>query len=289
MNKKSLLLLLVGCGSAAFGAQQYKSWSLTVQPYVTYIDYSNSKYKNWGYSATLYGALSLSFGKHLFEGAVGTTHLDYKDGYTNWNQSDYTFAYTNYVLFPWYGKVGFHYITTPNTHFSDDGKIYFGDIGYISRYRWDAGLFLSYSDYRRDIDATEARFHGGFYRWLDYWRGFYFSGDITGIHINGKNQLGVSKKNYLSVGVGATYFTARYKVGAQLWAGQRTLMVDNGGFVVYNLRERYRGGVKLNGTYYLRKNIWLNAEVGYDNYKELSPSNKSVNVVSATVSIGYAF
>ena len=288
MNKKSLLLLLIGCGSAAFGAQQYKSWSLTVQPYVTYIDYSNSKYKNWGYSATLYGALSLSFGNHLFEGAVGTTHLDYKDGYTNWNQSDYTFAYTNYVLFPWYGKVGFHYIATPNTHFSDDGRIYFGDIGYISRYRWDGGLFVSYSNYNEGIAATEARLHGGFYRWLDYWRGFYFSGDITGIHINGEKQLGTSKKNYISLGGSATYFTARYKVTAYLWIGQRTLMVDNGGFVVYNLKERYRGGGNLSGTYYLRKNIWVSGNIGISNYKELE-TGKSVNVVSTTISIGYAF
>jgi len=203
MTKKSLLLFLTGCTAAAFGAQ-YKSWSLTVEPSATYIDYSNSKYKNWGYSATLYGALSLDFGKHLFEGAAATTHLDYKDGYSDWNQSDYTIAYTNYLFFPWYGKIGFHYITTPNTHFSDDGKVYFGDIGYIARYKWDGGLFFSYSDYRRGIEATEARLHGGFYRWRDYWRGFYFSGDITGIHINGEKELGVSKKNYLSVNLAST-------------------------------------------------------------------------------------
>ena len=286
MHKKGLLVLL-SCGSLAI-AGQYKDWYLTVQPYVTYINYSNSGQKKWGISGTLYGSLSLNYGTHLFEAAIGNTHLEYKNDLTDWNQSDYAFSYTNYQLFPWYGKIGFHYIATPNDHFSANGKVYFGDIGYISRYKWDGGLFLSYSDYKWDIAAFQGRLHGGFYSWIDYYRGFYFSGDATWINLNNENLLGITKKNFFSAGIGVTYFSPGYKLSISAWGGERTLMVDNGGFVVYNLREKYRGGLNLSGTYFVNGQLWIGAEVGYSNYKELS-DDKSVNVVTATLTVGYSF
>ena len=286
MYKKGLVFALTTAG--VMFANPYKDWYLSVQAYVTYINYSNSGQKKWGVAGTLYGSLSLKYGTHIFEGAISNIHLEYKDNLTDWNQSDYALAYTNYQLFPWYGKVGFHYIATPNNHFSENGKIFFGDLGYISRYRWDGGLFVSYSDYKLDIAAFQSRLHGGFYRWIDYYSGFYFSGDLNWINLNNEKFLGITKKNFVSLGLGITYFNYYYKLSAYAWGGERTLMVDNGGFVVYNLREKYRGGLKLSGTYYLRSNLWIGAEVGYGNYKELS-DDKSVNVVTATLTVGYSF
>jgi hypothetical protein len=280
---------LIAAALFAAGIGYAQNWNLSVQPYFTYINYSNSDIKKNGYASTLYGVLSLNGGTHLFEGAIGYTHLEYKRGNSNWNQSDYVISYTNYFLYPWYGKLGFHYIATPNNHFSEKAKIYFGDIGYISRYKWDAGVFLSYSEYKRSVNAFETKLHSGFYRWRDYYRGFYFSYDLTWINVgNDANALNISKKNYYSAGAGVTYFTPRYKVGLHGWLGERTLMVDNGGFVVYNLEEKYKGGLNLTGVYYLNKKVWVQAEAGYSQYKETFSDN-TVGVMTATFSVGYAF
>ncbi len=284
MAGKKLLI----AGAFALGIGYAQTWNLSLQPYFTYINYSNSGVKKNGYSSTLYGVLSIDRGTHVVEGAIGYTHLRYK-GNASWNQSDYTLAYTNYMFYPWYAKLGFHYIATPNNDISEKAKIYFGDLGFISRYKWDAGIFLSYSDYKRSVNAFESRFHSGFYRWIDYYRGFYFSGDLTWINVDrGQNVVVTTKKNYYSAGAGVTYFTSKYKVGLYGWAGQRMFMVDNSGFVVYNLQEKYKFGGKLFGVYYVSKKLWVEAQAGYSQYKE-PDTGKNVGVLTTTLSVGYAF
>jgi len=294
MRTKLLIpLALVGIAGAV---QTQKDWYITVSPSFTFINYSNSDVKRSGVSATLYGSLTLNYyGTHVFEAAVGNTHLDYKNTNTNWNQSDYVIAYTNYQYLPWYGKVGFHYITSPNTHFSSTSQIYFADVGYIKRYAWNGGLFVSYSNYREDISALQTQAHGGFYRWIDYYRGFYFGGSFTWINIDHVERLSTStdvskltKENYFSIGASATYFTPKYSLTAGGWVGERVLDVDAGGFVVYNLSEKYYWGLNFSGTYYVNKRISLNGNIGLSQYKELASGN-NVTTLTATVGIGYSF
>ena len=293
MHKKGLFILATS--ASLLFANQYKDWYLTVEPFVTFLNYSNSKLKKTGISATLYGSLSLNYGTHIFEAAVGNTHLNYRNGFSDWNQSDYTLAYTNYQLFPWYGKIGFHYIATPNTHFSEKAKIYFLDVGYIKKYTWNGGLFISYSDYKRSIVATQTQLHGGFYHWFDYYTGLYIGGDLRWIKLSDANKLNsvndiakLTKDNYYSAGINLTYFNYKYSLILKGWIGERILSVDNGGFVVYNLKEKYNGGASLGVTYYFKSNLWVKAEVGYSTYKE-SYSGRNVDVLSSTLSIGYSF
>ena len=285
VDKKKLVisgLFLSGLASAA-------QLNISIQPYFTYLSYSGSDVKKNGWATTLFGSLSVDK-THVFEAAWGYTHLNYKNNLPNWNQNDYTIAYTNYMLFPWYGKVGFHYIATDNTDISDSAKIYFADFGYIKKYRWNGGLFISYSDYRNGIAATEGQAHGGFYHWFDYYTGLYFHGDARWIHVADADKVGFSKKNYLSAGAGVTYFTSRYSVDLSGWIGERLFDVDNGGFVVYNLTEKYRGGLKLHGTYYFSKKIWVGAQLGYDWYKERTlTGTNNVGVFAITANIGYSF
>ena len=299
MRFKRLLLLsaAVSCGLSFSEpkAKQTKDWFITLVPNLTYIDYSNSDIKKWGWSANLYGSLSLKYGTHVLEGMVGTTHLEYKNSNTNWNQSDYVIAYTNYQFFPWYGKVGFHYLTSPSSGYSSMADVYFADIGYIKRYAWDGGLFVSYSNYRNNVETFQAQVHGGFYRWRDYYRGFYFSGDLTWINLNSLQNINsptdivkLTKENYYSAGVGVTYFTPRYKVYAHGWLGERVLAVDGGGFVVYNLSEKYYGGATVGGTYYWNKKLFISLDLGYSTYKELSSGN-TVGTFTSTLSVGYSF
>jgi len=284
MNKKFIL-----CGVAAASITTFsKPISIYVEPFFTGIDYHNSKFKKDGYSTTLYGSVSLENGVHLFEGAYGYTHLNYKNLNTNWNQNDYVIAYTNYQLFPWYFKIGYHYIASPNTDISKSSNTFFVDLGWIKKYAYSYGIFLSYSKYRRKVSTVELRPHAGFYYWLDFYRGFYYSIDGTWIRINNQKNIGVTQKNYFSLQGSITYFTPQYSLGLSLWGGKRTFMVDNGGFVIYNLRERYKYGVNLNGRYYFNRRVSVGVQFGYNKYKELS-TNKNVSVFTSTVSVGFSF
>ena len=287
MGLKKVLLPLSLAGSLTFAADLHFS----IAPFATYINYDNSGLKKDGWATTLYGSLSINK-THIFEAAYGYTHLNYKNGYQNWNQNDYTIAYTNYMLFPWYGKIGFHYIATPNEDLSKDGKIVFADVGYIQRYKWNVGLEMYATDYKYGVNVYQLNPKGGFYIWKDYYTGFYLSGYLGYIHINRKawitNPNPLHKKNYYYLGIATTYFTAKYSLTLASSIGERIFEVSNGGFVVYNLAERYYGRTELKGTYYFNKHLSASLIGSLENYKEAS-TNDRVKVYSITASIGYSF
>ena len=281
------LLTLAALGTLGLGFSQ--DFNISVAPYFTYINYSGSGVKKNGYVGTLVTTLSLNYGKDIFSFGYAYTHLNYKKNYGSWNQNDYTFSYTTYNFYPWIFTVGYHYEKSPNNDFSRTGNIPFAYVGYSKRYAWDAGAFVSYSSYKQGVAAFETRLLGGFYRWQDYYSGFYYGGDLTWISVKGTDTLGTSKKNYYSVGGSITYFRlGKYSVTGKAWIGQRILMVDSGGFVVYNLKERYSMGAQISGRYYLNKRLSVNGILGYSHYKEVE-TNDNVDVYTITVSIGYSF
>ncbi len=261
--------------------------SFYVAPYITGVYYSNSDVKDNGGNFVLYGSMSFNYGEHVFEGLYGYTHIKFKQG-SNWNENDYALAYTNYSLFPLYFKVGTYYIAAANNHYSDGGKVFFADSGYISRYKYDFGTFVSYSDYRQGVSALEIRPHGGFYHWLDFYSGFYVGGDFTYINVKNPENVGIQKKNFYSGGISLTYFNSLYSITVKGWLGERTLMVDNGGFVVYNLSEKYKGGLSVEGKMFYSKQLNFSITLGYQRYKELS-TNNNVGVFTITASVGYSF
>jgi hypothetical protein len=284
MNKK----LILGIAFAVSGLTFATDVKAYVSPYITYISYDNSKFKRDGYSFTLYGSLSFKRATHVLEFAYGNTHLNYKNSYTDWNQNDYALAYTNYMFFPYYFKVGYHYISTPNTDISDNTQVYFADLGYIKRYKWTAGAGIYYSNYQRDIDVLQFTPHFGKCFWKDYYRGFYVSVDANWINADDVSKIGLSKNNYYSAGLSVSYFTPKYSVGAKGWLGEAIFKVDNGGFVVYNLKEKYKGGAGIFGKYYFNRKINVGINLDYSTYKEVD-SGRNVNTYIATLSLGYSF
>ena len=287
MAKKKVLVSAFLIGGLSFGLDL----KFYIAPYISYIDYDNSGIKKDGWSSTLFGSVTINK-NHVVEAAYGYTHLNYKNGYTNWNQNDYTIAYTNYMLFPWYGKIGFHYIATPNEDVSKDGKVVFADLGYIKRYRWNAGLEAYYTDYKYGLDILQINPKGGFYIWKDYYRGFYLSGKLGFIRLNEKSWKNfyntLHKKGYYYFDIGVTYFTLKYSVSLDSSIGERIFEVANGGFVVYNLPERYYGRTELKGTYYFNKHLSATLSGSFENYREGS-TNDRVKVYSITASVGYSF
>lgn len=284
MKGKLVLLATVGL----LGVTQAQKINVYAAPYITFIDYEGSGIKKDGWVGTLLTTLSFDAGKQVVNLGYAYTHLNYKVP-GSWNQNDYTVSYTTYNYYPWILTVGYHYLTSPGNDFSAKANIPFAYFGYSQRYQWDLGTFVSYSDYKQGVGAFELQPSFGFYRWKDYYTGSYYSINLTWINVKGMKTLQTNKRNYFSVGGSATYFRiGSYSVKAGAWLGQRMLMVDNGGFVVYNLRERYSFGADLSGTYYLDKNLSLTGIVGYSHYKETS-TGKKVDVYTFTVSVGYSF
>ena len=285
--KQKILVPALLAGGLSFGLDL----KFHVAPYFTYINYDNSNIKKDGWASTLYGSLTVNK-NHVIEAAYGYTHLNYKHNYTNWNQNDYTIAYTNYMFSPFYGKIGFHYIATPNEDLSKGGKIAFVDFGYIKRYKWNAGLEAYYTDYKYGVNVFQINPKGGFYIWKDYYRGFYFSGKLGFLKINKKtwrtNYYPLHKKGYYYLEYGITYFTPKYSITLDASIGERIFEVANGGFVVYNLPERYYGRTELKGTYYFNKHLSATLSGSLGNYKE-SSTNDRVKVYTITASIGYSF
>ncbi|HID79116.1 MAG TPA: hypothetical protein EYH48_04145 [Aquifex aeolicus] len=67
MARKKLLIATVFAMELGYA----QNWNLTLQPYFTYINYSNSGVKKNGYSSSLYGVLSIDMGTHTVERATG--------------------------------------------------------------------------------------------------------------------------------------------------------------------------------------------------------------------------
>ncbi|HIP43186.1 MAG TPA: hypothetical protein EYG91_04675 [Aquifex aeolicus] len=266
-----------------------------IAPYLTYINYSNSDSKESGYDLTVYGSISINKGFHVVEWSIGHTLLNFKNSTSDWNQSDYVLSYTNYQLIPWYGKIGIHYIATPNEHVSKGGKVFFMDLGYVKKYKWNTGLEYTFSDYKYGVNLNQVKLHSGFYIWKNYYTGFYFDGFLGTIHINKSKWTAdmqrLSKKNYYYAGIGGTYFTSNYSLSLNISLGKRIFEVDKGGFVVYNLKEPYTWRLNLQGKYYFNKKFSVSGNLGFASYKEdvQGQATNEVKTYVVSLSVGYHF
>ena len=255
--------------------------------YGTYLNYGNSKIKEDGYALTAYG----SFGDgwhHGLEAAISQLHLNYESGYSDLDQTDYTLAYTNTgSLHPNLSlRLGGHYISTDDD-LTDEGWILFGDLTYFVPYRWNMGLETAYSSYDEvmDLDVFQVSPHAGYFLKLKD-RSLYLEARGYYIHIDEK-PLGVSLKNYYSLELSATCTRGPLSVKLSGWLGQQIFAVRNAGFVVYNLTEKYRGGVSGEITYRLKKYI-LGVTANWNTYKEIE-SSQAVNQTVITAFFGFNF
>ncbi|MBX6423286.1 hypothetical protein [Thermosulfurimonas sp. F29] len=255
--------------------------------YGTYLNYGNSRFKEDGYALTAYG----SFGDglhHGVEAAVSQLHLNYDSGYNDLDQTDLTLAYTNTgSLHPNLSlRVGGHYISSDDD-LTDDGKIVFGDLTYLVPYRWNVGLEVAYSDYHRGVDVLQFSPHAGYFLKLGE-RSLYLEARGYYINLDENEKLGLSMENYYSLELSATCTRGPLSVKLSGWAGQQVFAVKRAGFVVYNLTEKYRGGVTGEVTYRYRKKYVLGLTASWNTYKEIE-SEKAVNQSVLTAFFGFNF
>ncbi len=262
--------------------------------YGTYLNYNNSKYKEDGYSTT--GYLSLGDGLHnTLQLGVEYTHINYKDGYSDLNQEDYTIAYTNtnQLLKKHTFTFGAHYINSDDD-LTDGGYTLFFDGTYSNSiypyyFKWNAGIGLYYSRYTNttDFNVYQVNSHTTVKLFSDYRRGALYT-DVTGyyIHVTDSDTIGIDKSNYYSLDLALRYYYGSYDFKIGGWVGQQMFAVKNGGFVVYNLKEKYKGGAYTEIGYTFKNGLRLAFNLSVNRFSE---EGNNVTQTAGTVSVGYRF
>lgn len=294
--KKLLLacsILMLGTGGAlAQGKKIYGYGAL----YSSYLNYSGSKYKDYGYSTT--GYLSLGDGReNAVQLGVGYTHIKYKNGLPDLDQTDFTAVYsnTNGILKNHTFTVGGHYINSDDD-LTDGGYTLFFDGTYFQTEKsypyaskWSAGIGAYYSRYDNTIDfhVIQLNPHGTVKLFSSYRRGTLYC-DVTGyyIHVSDSDDIGIGNSNYYSLEADLRYYYGRYDLKIGGWAGKQIFAVKKGGFVVYNLAEKYKGGVEGEIGYTFKNGLRLSLEVSVNRYSE---EGDNVTQTVGTVSLGYRF
>ena len=292
----SAALFLISAAVPSFAGTQNKKIYGYGALYGTYLNYNNSKYKKDGYSTT--GYLSLGDGIHnSFQIGVEYTHINYKHNYPDLDQEDFTFTYsnTNQLLKNHTFTFGLHYINSDDD-LTDGGYTLFFDGTYFKyspvypySFKWNAGIGLYYSRYTNltDFNVYQVNPHTTVKLFSDYRRGALYT-DITGyyIHVTDSDKLYMDKSNYYSLDVDLRYYYGGYDFKIGGWVGQQAFAVKNGGFVVYNLKEKYKGGAYAEIGYTFKNGFRVSLNLSVNRFSE--GDNNVVQSVG-TLSLGYRF
>ena len=289
-----LALSLAAAGTAT--AQDYEIHGYEAL-YGTYINYGGSGLKDYGWVGT--GYLAIGDGKeHTFQLGYAYTKIKYKNE-PDLNQNDITVAYsnTNGILKNHTFTFGGHYISSDD-ELTDRGFTLFFDGTHSSYsktypyyFNWAGGIGLYYTRYPNTVDfyTFQATPHATFRLFSDYRRGaLYLDLAGYGIHVDKSSRLGLSKSNYYSGEAALRYYYGNYDLKVGGWVGQQVFAVKKGGFVVYNLAEKYKGGAFAEVGYTFKNGLRLSFNAEYNRYKELETGD-DVDQTVFTLSLGYRF
>ena len=295
-------LLLVLCSILVLGAAGAEAQDSKITGYGalygTYINYSGSDIKDYGYSLT--GYLSIGDGKvHNLQLGIMHTHIKYKNGYSDLDQQDFTAVYsnTNGILRNHTFTFGVHYINSDDD-LTDGGYTFFFDgtyFKYQTRYpylfNWSGGVGIYFSSYDNIVNfhVFQINPHTSFRLYSSQAFGGLYT-DITGyyIHVTDSDEVDVNNDNYYSIDVALRYYYGSYEFKIGGWIGKQVFAVKNGGFVVYNLNEEYKGGLYGEVSCSLSKHFRVLLDVGYNRYSE-GFTGDDVDQTIGTISIGYRF
>ena len=290
----SAVAFLIAGSSAAFaGGRPYTYASI----YGTYINYSGSGLKKDGYSSTLYVSSGDGSG-NLVQLGASYTKINYKTK-SDLNQEDLTFAYsnTNGILKNHTFTFGGHYINSDD-ELTDGGYTLFFDGTYFNYqkvypylFNWSGGLGVYYSKYdnKIDFDVLQLTPHASF-RLYSAPRVGGFYADLKGyyIHVEKASEIGIGNSDYYSAEADLRYYYRKFNFKVGGWVGKQVFAVKNGGFVVYNLTEKYKGGAFAQVGYSVSPRARVSFTVGVNKYNEVE-TNDDVTQTTATVAFGYSF
>jgi len=228
------------------------SAKITLMPYGSYIDYSNSV-KDYGELGGVYGSIMTSPLKTEIDGEF--LKLKYKDNTPNYYQRDLTFVEhyyfgNNYEI---HGGVHNIFITQANNpdHYQ---KVLFGGVEYYKYLKCNTGIDYYYSDYRNfNVNQITPKFGFDFGNYYSPAGSFYAEAKINYIKISDETKAGTPTDHYLNTDLKLANYKGPWTTTINVSLGKNAYKVANGGFVVYNLGEEYKYSYGIDVNYALSK------------------------------------
>nr|VFJ68145.1 MAG: hypothetical protein BECKFW1821B_GA0114236_11408 [Candidatus Kentron sp. FW] len=215
------------------------------------VHYSVESYRQESNITGLYGALRTESGI-VWEGGVERTRLRYDSGF-ELEQRDVTLRFT----YPGQNNLSYHLGVhdISSDYQPDEGVVLFA--GLVRHYPYDKyyGATLHHSHYpHSDVRVWQAVPNVGKYFQAPFGAGtFLLDGKLylitTDIHRE--------KNTYLSVEGNISWFYYPFDLSLGVWDGTQSFAVRDGGFTVYNLPEKHKGGVDFQAGYAIGKNTRL--------------------------------
>ncbi|WP_457567499.1 hypothetical protein [Desulfurobacterium sp.] len=296
--KKFLLTVLVAAAVACLTSEAQAGYSAI---YGTYIDYSSGSKIGGpvitGYYSTGNATRTYSFG-------LSFTSIEYSDNYTSsalfkrygiantgisfLNQLDFTAvtSVTDEILKNHTFSAGIHYILTDD-NLTNNGVVLYFDGTYFKPYNWNVGIETAISWYPDTINLQVWQVSPHFGKYFYTSKGTVYTGmRFYLITLNKPDEVGLDDDTFVSGEAFVHCYRNGWDVGLSIWKGKQVFAVKEGGFVVYNLAEKYNGGVTLEGGYYFTKNYRLGGSVSLNSFEDLETGN-DVTQTTVTVSLGY--
>lgn len=280
MTKKWFLILLLAVPYEVFGQDLRFDALFYGGPLV----YQSSQIKKSGYSGGLYGYFGI--GKyHSMQGEFDNTRINYKDG-TRLKQNDFTFLYNNFSIPQVKLQLGGHYISTTDPT-TDNGFIIFGSILFYKTYLWNMGMTAYFSNYENGNPSFQV------YQFspkigigtvpLSPATYIYMETQFHMIFLS--RQSGGSKRQYYSLEQAVVFTGTNWSLRGNGWIGEQMYAVRNGGFTVYNLPEREKGGFGASFRYVSSQKSAITFGLNYQAFQDMD-TNISAQVFYPYVSIG---
>jgi len=293
MKRKNFLVgLFLASGFISYSVLAQDDLKISGMVYSYGLSYNNSILKDNGYVFGIYGSMGLGYASSL-EAAYEYTHIKYKANNPDLNQNDVTVVFTNYSIPETKLRAGFHYITSDDDY-TDEGYTIIASVGKYKMYVWDANLDMYYTHYKnyvlpdnsKGLDVYQLSPNVGFGWGNPNTSGrFYFKTIAT--YIRHSDDVGFGK-DFVSLEERVTYILGPLAVTGSIWLGERSFMVDNGGFTVFNLKEKYKNGYGIKATYILSKNLSISGAIRKQQFEEVD-NPKDVDIYTYGVNLGFLF
>ncbi len=237
-----------------------------VLPYYSHLQYSTGSVKRRGDIVGFYGYASTTF--DLVEVGIETTGIDFRSGF-QYRQEDYTVIWNNYSIKNFRWRAGVHYISS-NAKTTNGGII--GILGaHFTRDRWEAGTDFyatNYQNFLPSLTVTQVSPHIVF----PYGPA---KGELRGYYIHADRNLGLGKRDFLSIEGRLSQDFGKFTLGGYGWGGEQTFAVRNEGFVVFNLTELHRAGFGLEAGYKFTDHTKLTGRGGQEFFSDFNTHSKA--------------
>jgi hypothetical protein len=287
--KKILSIALISSLSFAAGN--------LIMPYAAGLDYSKESIKDYGYVIGAYYSKFVSPIK--FEVDVEHTFIKYKNyssfiknnklptTYTptyndkNYKQYDITAVLNFYKGYNWAFKIGNHsiFIDQKNNDDSYDNVAIAG-IEYYKYLKYNVGGDFYYSSYDGfNVKQFSPYIGFNFGNYYSPEGSFYLRFQVNFIKLSNKNITG--KDNYTNYNVSLSNYLKNWTTTLKASFGKSAYKVENGGFVIYNLGEEYKGIYGIDIKYTWNKVNTIGIGYTYSRFNDIeSSANSSTYLLS---------